>query len=44
MPLTVQSLCEQLLGEYEVSEVECLSDVLQFLNEMAEHKTIEAVA
>jgi len=39
-PLSVSAICEQLVGEYDVTEETCLNDVLGFLKDMFENKVI----
>ena len=39
-PLTVKAICDQLSNEFDVSEAQCQSDVLHFLNVMADQNVI----
>jgi len=39
-PLKIIAICEQLLTEYDVTEETCQTDVIEFLNNMAENKIV----
>ncbi|TQV85347.1 lasso peptide biosynthesis PqqD family chaperone [Aliikangiella coralliicola] len=39
-PLSVQAICSQLLSEYDVSEEQCHQDVIDFINQMAQVRTV----
>jgi len=43
-PLMISVICEKLAAEYDVTEETCLSDVLIFLNDMAEHNIVSVSA
>lgn len=39
--MSVDKVCQKLHKEYDISEQDCLQDVLDFINEMAENNVIE---
>ncbi|MCW8878896.1 MAG: PqqD family peptide modification chaperone [Kangiellaceae bacterium] len=39
-PLTIQDICSQLLTEYDVSEEQCRQDVIDFVSEMFQARTV----
>ena len=39
-PLAIQDICSQLLAEYDVSEKQCQQDVIDFVSEMVEARTV----
>ena len=43
-PVSVNELCQKLIEEYDVSELQCQADVIQFLQEMAEKKVVSIAA
>ena len=41
MPIQVESICQRLMTDYDVSKETCITDVLQFLNQLQENEIIE---
>ena len=41
-PTTVQAICDKLLAEYDVSEEQCRTETLIFLEDLLKNKMIEA--
>jgi hypothetical protein len=42
-PVSVGSLCDQLVAEYEVSPQQCRQEVVAFLGNLLEHRILQVV-